>query len=33
MAEAAFDNKKTIFTSKLDFNFKKETSKILHSPV
>jgi len=29
MAEAAF-NKKTLFTSKLDLNFKEETGEILH---
>ena len=30
MAKAAFNKKKTLFTSKLDLNFEEETSKILH---
>jgi hypothetical protein len=30
MAKAAFNKKKNLFTSKLDLNFKEETSKVLH---
>ena len=30
MAKAAFSKKKTLFTSKLDFKFEKETNKMLH---
>jgi len=30
MAKAAFNKKKTLFTSKLDFQFEEETNKMLH---
>ena len=30
MAKAAFNKKKTLFTSKLDLNLRKKTSKMLH---
>ena len=30
MAKAAFNKKKTLFTSKLDLKFNEETSKMLH---
>jgi hypothetical protein len=30
MAKAAFNKKKNLFTSKLEFKFKEETSKVLH---
>jgi hypothetical protein len=30
MAKATFNKKKALFTSKLDLNFRKETSKVLH---
>jgi hypothetical protein len=30
MANAAFDKRKALFTSKLDFKFKEESGKVLH---
>jgi hypothetical protein len=30
MAKAAFNKKKTLFTSKLDLNLRKKTNKVLH---